>query len=72
MQQSTGKAAYSMPSTYIVCERDTTADVAPDVMSARATNVPHLVSDHMPLLSMPSALTDLIVEAADNYGLGQA
>lgn len=68
----TAAAWHSVPSTYIMCERDTRADVAQDVMSARATNVRHLVSDHMPLLSMPSALTDLIGEAADNYGLGQA
>jgi hypothetical protein len=65
----TAAAWHAVPSTYIVCENDTRADVAQDVMSARATNVRRLSSDHMPLLSKPLALTDLIQEAAVNSGL---
>jgi pimeloyl-ACP methyl ester carboxylesterase len=65
----TAAAWHSVPSTYIVCEKDTKADVAQDVMAARATNVRRLSSDHMPLLSMPLSLTNLIEEAAVNSDL---
>jgi hypothetical protein len=66
----TAAAWHSVPSTYIVCEKDIRADVAQDVMSARATHVRHLSSDHMPLLSKPLALTTLIEEAALDIDLG--
>ena len=54
----------SVPSTYIVCEDDL-AVPSQDAFAARATRVRHLPTGHMPLLSMPLELTDLIVEAAD-------
>jgi hypothetical protein len=68
----TAAAWHSVLSTYILCENDTRADVAQDVMSLRATHVRRLSSDHMILLSTPLALTDLIVEAAEDHGRGQA
>jgi pimeloyl-ACP methyl ester carboxylesterase len=58
-------AWHTIPSTYIVCERDNA--LPPEyqgLFAARATYVRHLPSGHLPLLSMPAALTDLIVEAA--------
>jgi pimeloyl-ACP methyl ester carboxylesterase len=70
-EKLTAAAWRSVSSTYILCEKDTKADVAQDVMSQRATHVRNLSADHMPLLSTPSALTDLIVEAAENHGHGQ-
>jgi pimeloyl-ACP methyl ester carboxylesterase len=61
----TAAAWRTVPSTYIVCEQDR-AVTDQDVIAARATHKRRLPSDHMPLLSMPLALTDLIVEAASN------
>jgi pimeloyl-ACP methyl ester carboxylesterase len=59
----TAAAWHTVPSTYIVCEKDR-AITNQEVMAVRATHLRRLPSDHMPLLSMPLALTDLIVEAA--------
>lgn len=59
----TAAAWHSVPSTYIVCAKDR-AVTNQEVIAVRATHVRRLPSDHMPLLSMPLALTDLIVEAA--------
>lgn len=70
-EKLTAAAWHSVSSTYILCEKDTKADVAQDVMSQRATHVRRLSADHMPLLSTPLALTNLIVEAAENHGHGQ-
>jgi pimeloyl-ACP methyl ester carboxylesterase len=67
----TAAAWRTVPSTYIVCEKDR-AVTDQDVIAARATHVRRLPSDHMPLLSMPFALTDLIVEAANRQHLDQA
>ena len=67
----TAAAWHSVPSTYIVCENDR-AVTNQDVIAARATNVRRLPSDHMPLLSMPLALTDLIVDAAAQGDQGPA
>jgi pimeloyl-ACP methyl ester carboxylesterase len=64
----TAAAWRTVPSTYIVCEQDR-AVTEQEVIAARATYQRRLPADHMPLLSMPLALTDLIVEAADNHGL---
>ncbi|MGA7812593.1 alpha/beta fold hydrolase [Caballeronia sp.] len=61
----TAAAWRTIPSTYIVTDRDKAAPPAgQEILAARATYVRHLPSGHLPLLSMPSALTDLIVEAA--------
>jgi pimeloyl-ACP methyl ester carboxylesterase len=67
----TAAAWHTVPSTYIVCEKDK-AITDQDAIAARATHVRRLPADHMPLLSMPSALTDLIVEAVNHDDLQQA
>jgi pimeloyl-ACP methyl ester carboxylesterase len=66
----TAAAWHTVPSTYILCEKDR-AITNQNAIAARATHVRHLPADHMPLLSMPLALTDLIVEAANRNGLQQ-
>jgi len=66
----TAAAWRSVPSTYILCENDR-AVTDQEAIAARATRVRRLPSDHMPLLSMPLELTDLIVEAASNPGPDQ-
>ncbi|WP_081665341.1 alpha/beta hydrolase [Mycobacterium sp. UM_CSW] len=60
----TAAAWRSVPSTYVVCEDDV-AVTSQDAFAARTTRVRRLPTGHMPLLSMPSELTDLIVEAAE-------
>jgi pimeloyl-ACP methyl ester carboxylesterase len=56
----------AVPSTYIVCDRDTAwPPGGQESFAARARFVRHLPSSHTPQLSMPSALADLIVEAAE-------
>lgn len=60
-ERLTAAAWHTVPSTYIVCEQDR-AVTNQDAFAARATYQRRLPSDHMPLLSMPLALTDLIVE----------
>lgn len=60
----TAAAWREIPSTYIVTDRDRAAPPAGQAsIAARATYVRHLPSGHLPLLSMPSALADMIVEA---------
>lgn len=64
-QALTACAWRTIPSTYIVTERDRAAPVeAQEFLATRATYVRRLPSAHTPMLSMPSALADLIVEAA--------
>jgi hypothetical protein len=61
----TAAAWRTVPSTYIVCDRDTAwPPGGQESFAARARFVRHLPSSHTPQLSMPSALADLIVEAA--------
>lgn len=60
----TAAAWRTVPSTYIMCDRDTSSPTGQEFFAARATMVRHLPSSHSPHASMPSALTDLIVEAA--------
>jgi pimeloyl-ACP methyl ester carboxylesterase len=55
----------SVPSTYILCENDM-ALPSQDAFASRTTRVRRLPTGHMPLLSMPLELTDLIVEAAES------
>jgi hypothetical protein len=62
-ERLTAAAWRTVPSTYIVCEEDR-AVTDQDAFARRAAHQRRLPADHMPLLSMPSALTDLIVEAA--------
>jgi pimeloyl-ACP methyl ester carboxylesterase len=64
-QELSAAAWHTISSTYIACERDNALPPQyQDLFAARATYVRHLPSGHLPLLSMPAALTDLIVEAA--------
>jgi pimeloyl-ACP methyl ester carboxylesterase len=64
-QTLTACAWHTIPSTYVVTERDRAAPLeAQEFLAARATYVRRLPSAHTPMLSMPSALADLIVEAA--------
>jgi pimeloyl-ACP methyl ester carboxylesterase len=63
----TAAAWRTVPSTYVVCDDDRSFPVAAqEAFAARATVVRRLPAGHLPMLSTPSALTDLIVEAADN------
>ncbi|MGE2816958.1 alpha/beta fold hydrolase [Mycobacterium heidelbergense] len=65
-QRLTAAAWHEIPSTHIVTDRDKAATPAAlQFLAARATHVRHLPSGHVPLLSMPSALADLVVEAAN-------
>lgn len=64
-QTVTACAWHAIPSTYVVTERDRAAPLeAQEFFAARATYVRRLPSSHTPMLSMPTALADLIVEAA--------
>ncbi|WP_445165889.1 alpha/beta hydrolase [Mycolicibacterium sp. Dal123E01] len=60
----TAAAWHSVPSTYIVCENDTALPYQ-DAFASRTSRVRHLPTGHMPLLSTPLELADLIVEAAE-------
>lgn len=62
-QALTSAAWRSVPSTYIVCEKDPFG-AAQEVFAARATHVRRLASGHSPFLSVPSGLCHLIEEAA--------
>jgi pimeloyl-ACP methyl ester carboxylesterase len=64
-QPLTAAAWHSVPSTYIVCDLDTEMVPVQLFWSTRATHVRTLHSSHSPFLSMPAALVDLIVEAAE-------
>ncbi|OBJ85814.1 hypothetical protein A9W96_25805 [Mycobacterium sp. 1245852.3] len=58
-------AWHTIPSTFIVAERDQAfSREDQDLLARRATYVRRLQSGHAPMLSMPSALADLIVAAA--------
>jgi hypothetical protein len=52
------------PSTYIICDRDQAFTEGQQYFAARANEVRQLPSGHSPLLSVPEALADLIIEAA--------
>jgi pimeloyl-ACP methyl ester carboxylesterase len=68
-QEVTAAAWHDIPSTYIVADLDKALPPeAQALLAARATYVRHLPSGHLPLLSMPAALTDLIVEAVSHTG----
>ena len=63
----TDAAWRTVPSTYVVCDLDASwPDGAQEFFANRATNIRHLPSSHSPQLSMPVALTKLIVEAAES------
>jgi len=64
-QALTAAAWHSVSSTYIVCDGDAEMSEAQYMFAKRATDIRHLPSSHSPMLSMPSELTNLIVEAAD-------
>ncbi|WP_172386284.1 alpha/beta fold hydrolase [Streptomyces sp. MNP-20] len=61
-QQRVTRAAWrTVPSTYVLCERDQAiAPALQEVMAARATHVERLSSDHSPFLSAPVELAALL------------
>lgn len=63
-EELTAAAWRTVPSTYVICDRDR-AVADQETIAARATYQRRLPTGHMPLLSMPLALTDLIIEAAN-------
>lgn len=63
-QELTRAAWHRISSTYIVCERDAKMGPGQYIFAKRATNTRYLPSSHSPMLSMPSALIDLIIEAS--------
>jgi pimeloyl-ACP methyl ester carboxylesterase len=63
-QAITEVAWKEFPSTYIICEQDQAIPVfAQEAMSARATNVVRIDTDHSPFLSAPTSLAQVIHEA---------
>ncbi len=64
-QALTAAAWHTVPSTYIVAERDRAIPHGQDLFARRASYRRHLPSGHLPQLSMPLSLTELILEAAD-------
>jgi pimeloyl-ACP methyl ester carboxylesterase len=65
-QPLTAAAWRTISSTYIVTHRDNAVDpIYQKLLASRATYVRHLPAGHVPLLSLPSALADLILEAAN-------
>jgi pimeloyl-ACP methyl ester carboxylesterase len=64
-QALTSAAWHSVSSTYIVCDHDAKMGAGQYMLAKRATEIRHLPSSHSPMLSMPSELTSLIVEAAN-------
>jgi pimeloyl-ACP methyl ester carboxylesterase len=51
----------SVPSTYVVCERDNAIPVfAQEAMAARASTTQRLDTDHSPFLTRPEAVADVI------------
>jgi pimeloyl-ACP methyl ester carboxylesterase len=65
IQTLTAAAWHNVASTYIICDRDAAMGAGQDLLAKRATHIRHLPSSHSPMLSMPSELTDLIVEASN-------
>jgi pimeloyl-ACP methyl ester carboxylesterase len=66
-QPLTVAAWRTVPSTYVLCENDQAfPDGVQEFFAARAKNVRRLPSSHSPFFSLPSELTELIVEAAAN------
>jgi pimeloyl-ACP methyl ester carboxylesterase len=62
-QPITEVAWKSIPSTYIICERDQAIPLfAQEGMSQRAKNVLRIDSDHSPFLSQPAELASLLAE----------
>ncbi len=62
-QVLTAAAWRNVSSTYIICDDDAAMlPSAQEILAKRATNVRHLTSSHSPMLAVPSALTDVIVE----------
>jgi len=64
-QALTAAAWRDIASTYIICDRDVAMGAGQDLLAKRATHIRHLPSSHSPMLSLPSELTDLIVEASN-------
>ncbi|WP_172832586.1 alpha/beta fold hydrolase [Mycobacterium asiaticum] len=63
-QPLTRAAWRTVPSTYVICERDTAFGQGQDVFAARASEVRRLPSGHSPFLSVPTELAHTIAEAA--------
>jgi pimeloyl-ACP methyl ester carboxylesterase len=64
-QALTSAAWRSVSSTYIVCDHDAKIGAGQWMFARRAAEIRRLPSSHSPMLSMPSELTSLIVEAAN-------
>ena len=65
-QKVTVAGWHTISSTYFVADQDKALPPrAQDFLAKRATHVRHLPSGHVPLLSVPLALADLIVETVD-------
>jgi Alpha/beta hydrolase family len=65
-EQLTEAAWRTVPSVYLVCERDGALPVAlQESMATRATTVHRLPSEHSPFLSMPDELARLLSAVAD-------
>jgi pimeloyl-ACP methyl ester carboxylesterase len=70
VQPLTSAAWRTIPSTYVVTERDNSFAVkAQEALAARAGRVYRLPSGHVPLLSMPSVVAALIVEACSIHAV---
>jgi pimeloyl-ACP methyl ester carboxylesterase len=63
-QPLTVAAWHTVPSTYIITDQDMALVEGQEFFAARATYVRHLPTGHSPFLAAPSALTQLIIEAA--------
>jgi len=65
-QPITEVAWKEIPSTYIICEEDQAIPVfAQEAMSARATSVVRINTDHSPFLCAPADLAKLISRAIE-------
>jgi hypothetical protein len=54
---------HSVPSSYIVCDKDQAIlPAVQEQLAVRTGEVHHLASGHSPFLSMPSVLTDLLIK----------
>jgi pimeloyl-ACP methyl ester carboxylesterase len=60
--QPVTKASWrTIPSTYVICDRDETIDPShQEFMSKHCANVVHLDTDHSPFLSMPRETADIL------------
>lgn len=62
----------SIPSTYVLCERDQTIPVAAQraMATSRATKIVSFDTDHSPFLSAPEALARVFIAVAEKASVG--